>query len=130
MDDTRKGIEGNRARNAYEQVENVVKNNPKIKKEYRSYVKKIPMLIKTNGLGATFAFIKSKHNDAYTEIYNQVQQWIKNDEGKVIELDDGEDLMKKIVELPSSLYRALTNEILSYFNWLRRFAEGLIEGED
>ena len=90
------------------------------------------MLIKTNGLGATFAFIKAKSSsgNAYDTIYKQVSEWIRVDEKKIINLSKKDDLVKIIVELPSPSYRALTTEILSLFNWLRRFAEGLIEGSD
>ena len=30
----------------------------------------------------------------------------------------------------SNEYRAITNEVMALFTWLRRFAEGLIEGEE
>lgn len=131
MADMRKGIEGNRANFAYQKVLEILKKEDKVKKEYKSYVKKIPMLIKTNGLGATFAFIcsKAKNNIAYKEIYDHVQEWIKINEISCIDLVDNETLMEKIIKLESSLYRALTIEILALFSWLRRFADGMIEGE-
>jgi len=105
----------------------------KRQKEYKSYVKKIPMLIKTNGLGATFAYMLSK-GGTYEFIGNQVLEWLKNDEKGILananEINSFKELTEKIVSLNSPAYRALTIEILSFFNWLRRFAEGLIEGED
>ncbi len=106
------------------------------KKEYKSYVNKIPMLIKTNGLGSTFAFIKSKSSDdenkagyAYCLIYNQIKEWLRKDERKFIKLNDNDDLVNEIISLNSPEYRAVTIEVLAFFNWLRRFAEGLIGGE-
>ncbi len=100
--------------------------------DFKSYVKKTPMLIKMNGLGATFAFIKSKskNNNAYTLIYEQTAEWLKNDDKKLIDLSGKKDLVGEIVRLDSFQYRALTIEVLAFFNWLRRFAEGLIEGDD
>jgi CRISPR-associated protein Cmr5 len=99
-------------------------------KEYKANVKKVPMYIKTNGLGAAFAFINSKAKDgnAWQLIYKQTAEWLKYD--KKIISDDFNDLTKMIVSKESVDYRALTIEILAFFNWLRRFAEGLIEGED
>jgi CRISPR-associated protein Cmr5 len=57
------GIEQGRASFAYECANGIAKQQKeksKLAKEYKSYAKKIPMLIKTNGLGATFAFVLSK----------------------------------------------------------------------
>ena len=103
----------------------------KTKKEYKSYVKKIPMLIKTNGLGATFAFMLSK-GGTYEVIGEQVLCWLKIDE-KGFQNDNNlnsfKELNKKIIDSKSPEYRALTIEVLAFFNWLRRFADGLIEGE-
>jgi len=100
-------------------------------KEYRSNVKKIPMYIKTNGLGATFAFVKSKAKDgnAWELIYKQIFEWLIKDDKKFIGLPDGKDLILKIISLNSPEYRAVTVEVLAFFNWLKRFADGLIEEE-
>jgi len=131
---TIKGLEQGRARFAYD----CVLEGSKIekKKEYKSYVKKVPMLIKTNGLGSTFAFIKSKGNNdkskagyAYHLIYNQTKDWLKNDNKELLDIGEEDDLVEKIISLGSVEYRAVTIEILAFFNWLKRFADGLIEGE-
>ncbi len=129
-----KGLEQGRAKFAYDCAKEGNEINKK--KEYKSYVKKIPMLIKTNGVGATFAFIKSKGTIdknkagyAYYLIYNQTKKWLKKDDKKLIELNDDDDLVDKIISLNSLEYRAVTIEVLAFFNWLRRFADGLIEGE-
>lgn len=98
-------------------------------KSYKSYTRKIPMMIKTNGLGNTFAFILAKRSgrNAYTLIYEQIEEWLKNDH-KIYLLDEkeNEDLVKIFIQLDSAKYRAVTVEVLALFNWLRRFAEGLI----
>lgn len=105
--------------------------------KYKSYVKKIPMLIKTNGLGSTLAFIKSKRKktgensdpkNAYDLIYQQIKQWLV-DEKKLLNIGKDDDLVEKIISLDSPMYRAITNEVLSLFNWLKRFADGLIEDD-
>ena len=107
------------------------------KKEYKSYVKKIPMLIKTNGLGPTFAFIKAKSSNdqskagyAYHLIYEQAKRWLIRDEKNIVEIGENDDLVEKIISLNSQEYRVVTIEILKFFNWLKRFADGLIEGEE
>lgn len=125
------GLEQGRAEFAYK----CASEGAKIGSEYKAYVKKIPMFIKTNGLGATFAFVFSKsrgdsgnRENAYKLIYDQTKKWLKQDEKALIDLNGDCDLVNKIIGLPSSQYRAVTIEVLSFFSWLRRFVEGLIEG--
>ena len=125
---TIKGLEQGRAEFAYE----CAKKGSEIekKKEYKAYVKKIPMFIKTNGLGSTFAFINSKNSkDVYQLIYNQTKEWLNKDDKKLINIKEDDDLVEKIISLNSPEYRAVTIEVLAFFNWLRRFADGLIEEE-
>jgi CRISPR-associated protein Cmr5 len=93
--------------------------------EYKSYVKKIPMLIKSNGLSATFAFMLSK-GGTYNTITAQCKEWLNHYSVLAGELKGNVDLVEKIIQLNSTDYRAITNEVLALFNWLRRFAEGLI----
>ncbi len=125
-----KGIESGRAKFAWECTKEALKElDEKKQKEYKSYAKKIPMYIKTNGLGASFAFMFSK-KDTYSYIGDQITKWLKKCPTKVISLEENanfEILVEKIVSLNSSSYRALTIEVLAFLNWLRRFAEGLIE---
>ena len=113
-------LEKKRAIFAYKCVEKANQDNG-IKKEYKSYVKKIPMMILNNGLGATFAFIysKKKEGNAYELIYQQTNEWLKK--------ENKQDLVQWIIEQESQEYRATTNEVLALFNWLKRFADGMIE---
>ncbi|KLU60945.1 CRISPR system Cmr subunit Cmr5 [Peptococcaceae bacterium CEB3] len=132
-------VEQGRAARAYEMVQEAKEALGADEKKYKSYVKKIPMLIKTNGLAATLAFIlsktggnskedsdrKSKGKTPYGRIYSQIADWLKEKE-----LLTGEtDLVQEIISLSSAKYRSVTAEVLALFSWLRRFAEGLIEGE-
>jgi len=110
--------------------------------KYKSYVKKIPMMILTNGLGATFAFVYSKQKkedkqkrkvgdeknpkNGYDLIYKQVDEWLKQCHIQ----KSNDELIKWIIDQDSQLYRATTNEVLALFNWLKRFADGMIEGEE
>ena len=134
FDESLKGIEQGRAKFAYKCVEEVLKTN--YKSDYKSYVKRVPMLIKTNGLGATYAFIFSKKDKesgaAYKKIYDDTVRWLNWENRGLIDLSEkdgekGNELVKKIIELNSSEYRAVTIEILLFFEWLRRFAEVMIK---
>ena len=128
------GIEQGRAKFAYECALKGSKLESPKPKEYKSYVKKIPMLIKTNGLGATLAFIKSRSSkgnseNGYALINKQVGDWLITDSKNILSIKDKDDLVKKIISLNSSEYRIVTVEVLSFFNWLKRFAEGLIDSD-
>lgn len=130
-----KGLEQARASFAYECAKTAAANHAK-KKEYKSYAKKLPMMIKTNGLGGALAFALSKSKDkegratSWGLIYIDVQSWLRQDQKKFLLGDHVQkDLAHAVIQLESSQYRAITIEVLSFLNWLRRFAEGLIEGE-
>lgn len=103
-------------------------------KDYKSYAKKIPMMIKTNGLGATLVFVKSKKKKAaYELLYKQLTEWFEKNQTYLMPefrtTNKAEELAQHIVQLDSFSYRAATVETLALFGWIRRFAEGLIQGE-
>ena len=122
-------LEQGRANFAYEFAKNV---NSDLKDKFKSHVKSFPMLIKTNGLGASIAFLFSKgdkEGGVYKLVGNSIVEWLKKDNKYtkygLTRLNNLQTLTEDITKLNSFNYRALTNEILAYFNWLRRFAEGL-----
>ena len=96
------------------------------KSEYKSYCKKIPSLIQTNGLSSTFAFMFSKRKGTYMVIYNQIDEWLKKRYKDDDEIVNNKELVERLIKLQSSKYRKITIEVLALFNWLRRFAEGKI----
>lgn len=104
------------------------------KKEYLSNVRKMPMQIKTNGLGAAlaFAFAKgSKNGTPQTEkawglLYQHIEHWLRADNKQLIQFENNR-LAAKLTEVDSATYRAVTIEVLAFLSWLKRFAEGLID---
>jgi len=115
-------IEKERAIFAYEKVDEALVNQGIKQSEYKSYCKKIPSYIQTNGLSATFAFIFSKNNTTYTLIYDQVDEWLK----RRYKIESDEELIQRLIKLDSTKYKKVTIEVLALFSWLRRFAEGRI----
>jgi CRISPR-associated protein Cmr5 len=130
MAKTIQGIEQGRADFAYQCAE--IGSESSKPKEYKSYIKKVPMMIKTNGLGATLAFAMSKSKDGNTWelVYSQILEWLQRPDNQYLINNQTGELSELIIKLESGQYRAVTNEVLALFNWLRRFAEGLIEGEE
>ncbi|RMH42632.1 MAG: type III-B CRISPR module-associated protein Cmr5 [Gammaproteobacteria bacterium] len=130
---TRNKLEQGRAAMAYRYAEEGARLSKK--KEYKSYVKKMPMMIKVNGLGAAvaFAFSKGAKNGEPSKdtpwglIYHQLAEWVST-EKQLVSLGQ-KSFANALTELDSAQYRAVTNEVLALLNWMRRFSEGLIEGE-
>jgi CRISPR-associated protein Cmr5 len=103
------------------------------KKEYAQHAKKLPMMIKTNGLGAAFAFMFSKQK-TWGTLLKDIEDWIKNTDNKKTEAiykdAQGSNLVQKVLNLNSSDYRVVTIEVLAFINWLSRFAEGIKKGQE
>ena len=130
-------LEQGRADFAFQCAQNAKDNLPeKTAKEYKAYVKKMPMLIKTNGLGAALAFAFAKGSKGGTPdktkawglLYNQLEKWLKKDPKHLIEFTDHR-LVAQLLKEASPTYRAVTVELIAFLTWLRRFADGLIAGE-
>ncbi len=125
-----------RAAFAYECAKEVKEKNIE-PKEYKAYCKKLPMMIKTNGLGATLAFVRTKANGkessrgvkAYSAIEAHFHKWLKESHLSEALIGKPVDMAGEVVQLDSPTYRAVTIELLALLSWMRRFAEGLIEGE-
>ena len=100
-------------------------------KNYRSYSRRLPSMILSNGLGQTLAFVHEKkkgEKNAYAILYNQLTAYMKSNSSIRIPMpSNGCDLLKWVISCNSEKYRYITQELLAFLNWLRRFAEGLIE---
>lgn len=131
-------IERQRAAYAYKCVEMVAKNseNINIRDNYKAYVKKLPALIKANGLAGTMAFVYSKKEasagigEAYSLIYRQTEDWLKESHiKKILNQEKSTELVQKIINLETENYRVVTRELLALYKWMGRFAQGMIKGD-
>lgn len=105
---------------------------------FKSHIKNIPMYIYNNGLIYTLSFIvykSNKHdtNISYTYIKNILSEYLKKsfvygyENFRNKEFDD---TIKFLTECSSKDYRKITIEILSILEWLIRFSDGMLEGEE
>jgi CRISPR-associated protein Cmr5 len=129
-------LENGRAEFAYKKVtEAITELDQNQLKEYRSYTKKIPTMILINGFGQTLAFIKAKKtsNVSYSKLYNQLNEYLESGVSQRINKHQNNsqrtDLVEWVISLDTQYYRYATEEILVFMSWLRRFAEGMIEGD-
>lgn len=126
-------LEKGRAEFAYKCVKKAIEQfatDKKRKKEYRSYTRKVPQMILSNGLGQTLAFVKAKSEEgnAYDLIYKQLTEYMKSESTSRIKMPhDKTDLVEWVISCNSSDYRYIAQETLAFLNWLKRFAEGMIE---
>ena len=125
-------IEQGRAKFAYDQVKEIADLDPDAagldgreatrrrnrQKKYKTSAKKLPVLIKTNGLGQALAYIQTRDDT----LYQQLARWL-GDKG-LIERND--DLVRAVINMKSDMYRRVTTETLALLNWVRRFVDGLM----
>lgn len=88
--------------------------------EYKNFAKKLPMLIKTNGLAAALAFTKHKRKSLFEDVNN----WLVV-EKKMISLRENQSLIEYLVSSNTLEYRTITIEVLAFLNWVRRFSDGI-----
>lgn len=126
----RKTLEQKRAQSAWNEIQKIKEKS--FQSEYASWAKKLPVLILTNGLGQTLAFLKSKTNSnsntakAQESLLETLNKWLL-DTPTFKWGDNSSDILQRIVESSSDTYRLATIEALAFLNWLRRFAEGYLE---
>lgn len=121
-----RSLEQKRARYAWDCINEVKELKEAVEKKYSSYVKRAPALIQTNGLGNTLAFYRSKDEIAYKLLYKHIDGWFKK------KCYTNQDIVRWIMsENTSSLdvFR-VTREILALLNWMKRFAEAELKGEE
>ena len=99
-------------------------------KEFKSHVKDVPMMIRTNGLAAAYAFVFSKAEEKagkkndYKLIEEISLKWLVQQE--VLQVQAGSDFYKTLTHLEREPYRRAVRELLALFTWLKRFADGMI----
>lgn len=121
-------------KNFEEQLQNL--QNPKRGKEwqnsYAGHVKKFPMLVLNNGLGATLAFLRAKgKNFPSVEeevLYRQISRWVT---AQIWGGEGNTNLLAKLIDRTSGsdTYRRATVEAFAFATWLKRFAEAILEAE-
>lgn len=124
-------LEQDRANFAWNCVKKI-KNQDEIEKRYKSFVKKSSALVLTNGLGNTLVFYQSKSGEnkpeaqAYKRLYEHIDAWLRSQ--KLID----QDVMQWIKSENTSSLDVIkaTKETLALINWLKRFADAELKGDE
>jgi len=120
--------EQERAKKAWELVNEIPKT---VIKKYASLAKSAPVMILTNGLGQTLAFFISKSNgrNEYNLLYNHLNKWLDDNIPWTPNEDRGDDLIDKVINEKSQIFRMATEEALAFLSWVKRFATSLSPDE-
>ncbi|WP_032123140.1 type III-B CRISPR module-associated protein Cmr5 [Clostridium amazonitimonense] len=134
---------------AMECVESAMTNASIHSGKYKTLVKKMSTLIQQNGLIGTLVFNLSKISKTYhKEVLKNIIMWnVKNSKinnmnnfdtkQMIFTKTDNEkndikvftDYIEWVTSLEPVEYRLLTKEMINLFAWIKRFADGMIEGE-
>jgi len=124
-------LDQKRARQAWEDVQKINALPDDLKKGYGSLARRVPMLILTNGLGQTLAYLRSKgKNDPQKEhnvLFDQLSCWTMS---QVAPDSKNQNLLDWVLQADSTAYRRATIEALAYLGWLKRFAEAELPTEE
>ncbi len=119
-------LQQQRAKHAWDAVNNQNSREDKFKKEFTSNVRKLPSMVINDGLGQALAFLlaqaKGKKDDAHYVVYKAVSDWVCQQ----LKLNcQGTGLMDYLLadDTKSSHYRRASTEALAYLTWLKRFTE-------
>jgi len=126
----RKSISQNRAKFAWEYAE---QGKSEAKDKYKAHVREFPMLVLTSGLVNAVAFayekgaVESKDSEGdkgWKLVYKHLEKWLKYDnEQRLFDFND-KTLIAALVGIQSNdmnTIRAISNETISLFTWLKRF---------
>lgn len=92
-------------------------------------VKKIPALIRENGLLGAAAFALEKKG-GHEDVFNAIIRHLADpDIHKIEKSITLQDFILKTAEMDSSKLRAITSESMAFLNYLRRFAKNNSGGE-
>jgi CRISPR-associated protein Cmr5 len=121
-------LDRSRATFAWQNIQSVKsQDNSKYEKEYKTIARRLPTLIQVNGLAQTLAFLKAKGDPQHLDAFNHLSGWVCHR----FNWNDP-DLLHKILSptMDSQLYRLATSETLAFLQWLKRFAEAELAGEE
>jgi CRISPR-associated protein Cmr5 len=131
-------VEQDRAKRALACVQKI-KPKSKEASDYQSLAKHAPAHIQINGLGQTLAFWRSKRKDKNGNlkpeglIYEDVSAWVCERMGvnwKHTPNSRDEHLLVYLTKCSTADYRRATVETMAFLNWLKRFAEAELEGDE
>lgn len=107
---------------------------PGDRESYRSRARELPGMVRTNNLLQTMVFFYSKSGDqGYVCIAEDIRKWLEKAitqgylAGERQSVRDFSSLIEWLTRREVGEYMAITEEILNFSGWVKRFAEGMLE---
>lgn len=117
-----RNLDQERAKHAWDAVQKIKGHGKEEAANYGREAKKLPIRIMTAGLGHALAFINAKKKKGgLKELLDNLTEWVL--EKRELPCEKRGDLLQSIIKGDSNFLRWTTDEILSYLQWLNRFAE-------
>ena len=136
MSENRPTLDQRRARHAWEAVERA-RGLRGDAADYAREAKRLPVRIKTSGLGQAVAFLNAKAGEGEKGpraiLLNDLGDWLLARRGLAPVPKGGirrDSVMVMILDGDAGLLRRATEEALLYLQWLTRFSEAEIQEED
>ena len=130
MSDSRPTLDQHRAQHAWKAVEDARKlHSQNATADFAREAKRLPVRIKTAGLGQALAFLSAKaksENDGRSHLLKKLSCWLLK-ERRLASLPKGANdrnaVILAIIAGNADLLRRATEEALLYLQWLTRFSE-------
>jgi CRISPR-associated protein Cmr5 len=127
----RRTLEQERAAFALDQVELLQKQGD-IAKEAAMYIRKLPAMIFTNGLGQSLAYLLAKTNGNMElpagQVYEILATWLTEKRKIYCEKQGG--LLKIMMETDRYKYQLAQEEAWALLEWLKKFADAFLPKEE
>jgi CRISPR-associated protein Cmr5 len=115
--DKRATLDQQRARHAWDIIQQVMKQPESDRKNFGTQTKKLPPRIMAAGLGQALAFLEAKKKTP--DLLNALAEWMH----KRRPANGEKRLVVRIIEGDADFLRYATAESLAYLQWLVRFAD-------
>ena len=122
-------INRDRAMQSYLNIESFKKSETKENQEkMKSYCRKLPSMLKVNGLIETLVYLKSKSKGKEGEktIYGVLEEWLEECLKMTFKELESDILVLKIAAADLKNYRNYTEELMNISIWYKRHAEALL----
>jgi len=125
-------VNDERTKHAYEFIKGSLGNKEK-EKELRSLARSFPTMVQNNGLCVAVAFLIAKNKAHHSELRQTVESWLDN--RKIISLSkiEGKEeskVLEAIINLNRDQYRVASGEVMTYMQWVKLFAEGMLSDDE
>ena len=142
MTDSRPTLDQHRAQHAWKAVEDARGlHSEEARKNFAREAKRLPVRIRTAGLGQALAFLCAKSKDSDREDYRgrllkELGDWLLKERSLAPRPEGANDrnaVIKAIINGNANLLRRATEEALLYLQWLTRFSDAEFkpdEGDD